>query len=289
MDDRVWVVGPGRAGLSLAYALWESGAVASLAVSGRRRDPPLHPHFGPGGIRYVCGPAPPERGTTALILAVPDHAIFQVAQVIARLGEAPPACAAYHLSGVSGTDPLAPLADQGYLVGVLHPLQALADPLRGARRLRGSFFGVSGVPEAVVQARRLVCALGGHVLLIPSAKRALYHAGAVFASNVMVAALAVAQRILVGAGVPAEEAQEALLVLARGSLENVEALGLAGALTGPVVRGDAETVDLHLRALERRDRSLYVSWGRELVRLAVEAGLSGEALARLSSILEKEP
>ncbi len=281
------MVGAGRAGLSLAYALWEAGAVRSVVVSGRRPEPPPHPLFGPGGIRYVQGLERPERGTTFLVLAVADQAIPRVALELALRGEAPPACAAYHMSGALGTDPLAPLAERGYMVGVLHPLQALADPLRGARLLRGSAFGVSGDAGAVAQARRLVRALGGRVLLVSPGRRPLYHAGAVFASNVVVAALAVARRILVGAGVPSEEAVEALLALARGSLENVEVLGLEGALTGPVVRGDVETVDLHLRALEPRDRSLYVSWGKELVRLAEEAGLATETATRLWNILER--
>jgi predicted short-subunit dehydrogenase-like oxidoreductase (DUF2520 family) len=90
------------------------------------------------------------------------------------------------------------------------------------------------------------------------------------------------------AGVPEDEALQAILPLARGSLENLDRLGPIRALTGPVSRGDVETVRLHLRTLEPRERALYASLGLEILRLAEEGGLDEETRDELRKLFERE-
>ena len=93
--------------------------------------------------------------------------------------------------------------------------------------------------------------------------------------------------ITIGLGGP-EEARGLYLPLIRGAAANLE-MGAAAALTGPVRRGDAETVAAHLRALSPGDRQLYVLLAREALRLAREAGLSGEAAERVERALGPAP
>jgi predicted short-subunit dehydrogenase-like oxidoreductase (DUF2520 family) len=88
------------------------------------------------------------------------------------------------------------------------------------------------------------------------------------ASNFLPPLMDVACRLLERAGVPYDEALPALLPLVRGALSNIEERGLEASVTGPIPRGDVETVDLHLRALDPHDRQLYALLGRELVRIA---------------------
>jgi len=183
MSERLFFIGPGRAGLALGYALWEAGAVESITFCGRKPDPPAHPLFIQGVARYVFGLERPEAGTTAVLLGVPDEVLPEISMALAAHGDAPPGCVAFHLSGAFGTDPLAPLLERGYSVGTLHPLQSLADPVLGAEQLKGVYFAVSGEPAAISAARRIVNPLGSFVLTIPVARRPLYHAAAVFASN----------------------------------------------------------------------------------------------------------
>jgi predicted short-subunit dehydrogenase-like oxidoreductase (DUF2520 family) len=230
----------------------------------------------------------PPSGTTVVLLAVPDAALPQVSINMAAQGPSPPGCAAFHLSGALGTDPLEPLVEAGYSVGTLHPLQALADPVLGASQLEGVSFAVSGEPVALSAARRLVSSLGSSSFSVPVARRPLYHAAAVFASNYLVGLVGAAGRLMAQAGLPEEDALEAILPLARGSLENLGRLGPVGSLTGPVVRGDVETVRLHLRTLEPRERSLYASLGLEILTLAEEGGLDQELVNKLREMLEKE-
>jgi predicted short-subunit dehydrogenase-like oxidoreductase (DUF2520 family) len=288
MGERVFLVGPGRAGLSLAYALWRVEAAEAITVAGRRPDPPAHPLFIQGWARYVFGLERPGPQTTVLILAVPDEALQEVAAGIAALGAAPAGCVAFHLSGAKGADPLAPLLEAGYEIGTLHPLQTLADPILGAEQLEGSYFAVSGGAAAISGARRILHHLGARVITIPVTRRPLYHAAAVLASNYLTVLLGASARLMAQAGVPEDEALDAILPLARGSLENLGRLGPAQALTGPIRRGDLETVRLHLKTLGPRERSLYVVLGLEALDLAREMGLAEETATTLHELLEGE-
>lgn len=268
MTESLCFVGPGRAGLALGYALWQTDQVAELTYFGRRPEPPSHPLFVQGHARYVFGLERPAPDTTALFLSVPDDVLPEIAHALAGQGDAPSGCAAFHLSGALSSDILAPLHARGYAVGTLHPLQSLAHSITGADRLPGSTFAVSGERLAVNTANRLLRYLDGRPIRVPVTGRPLYHAAAVVTSNYLAALMGVGARLLVRSGVPQDGALEALLPLARGTLENIAELGLEGALTGPVARGDVETVRLHLRSMEPRERQVYAALGEELVELA---------------------
>ena len=268
IDGTVMIVGPGRAGLALGYALVQREAVRHLVVSGRRPEPPAHPLFIQGLADYVFGIATPEPGYEAVFLAVPDGVVPEMAHTLAGHGDAPTGCAAFHLSGALSTEVMAPLHARGYAVGSFHPLQSLANPVTAAEHIPGSYVSVTGAPQAVAVARRITAALGCRILTVPETWRPVYHAAAVLAANYLPPLLDAAARLLEQAGVAHEDALPALLPLVRGTLDNIEELGVERAVTGPIARGDLETVSLHLRALEPEDRRLYALLGRELVRLA---------------------
>jgi predicted short-subunit dehydrogenase-like oxidoreductase (DUF2520 family) len=288
VSDVVGIVGAGRMGLSLGSALAESRGVDALVYFGRSHEPPPHPLFDgsvPASYRSGYGPLPTEIGL--LVLAVPDDVVHEVANDVARNGPVPPGCVALHLSGALSTDVLAPLQAVGYAVGSLHPLQTVADPWSGAERLRGCAYALAGEPAALMAGRRLVNALDGQPLVIPPTLRPLYHAAAVFASNYVLAAAAVLARTLAEAGISEEEAVSAVLPLMRGTMDNVEQLGFGAALTGPVARGDIDTVRLHLSRLSSRERRLYSALGLETLRLARAAGLDPERAQALESLLSE--
>ncbi|MFP4623937.1 MAG: Rossmann-like and DUF2520 domain-containing protein [Gemmatimonadota bacterium] len=287
MSDRLAVIGPGRMGLALSGALHQAGALERLTLFGRSPDPPPHPLLDGADVGYRMGLGPPPEGTSILILAVPDDVLHEVANEAARCGPAPGPCVALHLSGALSTDAIAPLHAAGYAVGSLHPLQTIADPWSGAGRLRGCAYAVAGDPIALAAARRLVAALGGQPLVIPPALRALYHAAAVFASNYVLAAAAAVARALAEAGIDEQTAVAAALPLMRGTMDNVEQLGLGAALTGPVARGDVDTVRLHLSRLSARERRLYSALGLETVQLARAVGLDPERADALESLLSE--
>jgi predicted short-subunit dehydrogenase-like oxidoreductase (DUF2520 family) len=260
--ERLVFVGASRVGLALGYALAQADAVESLVYHGRREEPPPHPLFFQGLAEYRFGLVRPEDGTTAVFLTVPDEALAEMAMEVAALGEPPPGCVAFHCSGTLGADPLEALHARGYRVGTLHPFQGLANPVVGAERLVGAWFALSGGPQALAVARRIVSALGGRGITVPTTQRPVYHAASVMASSYLVVLLGEAMRLFRTVGVSDEETEGALTSWARGTLEDVAELGVDAALAGPVRRGDVEVVGLHLRALDAEDRELYSLLGR---------------------------
>jgi predicted short-subunit dehydrogenase-like oxidoreductase (DUF2520 family) len=292
----VVIIGTGRMGLALGSALRQQDAVDRLTFFGRGYEPPPHPIFDPhpapgdvdpfaSGAEYRALPSALPAGTQIVLLAIPDDALPEVAYDLARMGPAPPGCVALHLSGALSTDVLAPLHGAGYTLGSLHPLMAVADPWLAGERLTGAAFALGGEPPAVAAARRLVSALHGRPLVIAPALRPLYHAAAVVASNYLVAITGLATRLLVEAGVSEDDALPALLPLLRGTLDNIEQLGVPAALTGPVARGDIDTLRLHLGRLSPADRVLYCGLGLELLRMARAAGLDDRRAEEIESLL----
>jgi predicted short-subunit dehydrogenase-like oxidoreductase (DUF2520 family) len=291
----VVIIGPGRMGLALGSALRQREATSRLTFFGRGYEAPPHPLFDPhpgegddaaaAGAEYRMLPAQAPPGTELVILAVPDAALPEVAYDLTMMGAAPPGCVALHLSGALSTDVLAPLHAAGYAIGSLHPLMAVADPWLAGHRLLGAAFAVGGEPAAVAAGRRIAFALGGMPLVIAPQLRPLYHAAAVIASNYLIAISGLATRLLEEAGVAEEDALPALLPLLRGTLDNVEQLGVSAALTGPIARGDTDTIRLHLARLSPGDRVLYSGLGLELLRLARAAGLDEQRAGEIHALL----
>jgi predicted short-subunit dehydrogenase-like oxidoreductase (DUF2520 family) len=275
-------------GLALGAALKQVRAVERLTFFGRAMEPPPHPLFdGEDAAEYRFGAQPIPAGTTILILAVPDARLAEVAYDLSRPGEGPPGCVALHLAGALTTEALAPLHSVGYPVGSLHPLQAIADPWHSGDRLIGAAYALAGEPQAINAGRRLVNALEGLALVIPPHSRPLYHASAVVASNYLIALLAFSVRLMMETGVSESDAIEGLIPLMKGTLDNLDQLGVAHALTGPIARGDADTVRLHLTRLSSSDRKLYCGLGLELLRVARAAGLPADQADELETLLER--
>ncbi len=288
MTDRLMIVGPGRLGLALGYALWQADGVESLVYQGRRPEPPSHPLFNQGVARYGFGLERPSPGTTGVFLAVPDDVVLELARVLAAQGEAPERCAAFHMSGALSTDVLSPLHAVGYNVGSFYPLQTVAHPVTGADRLAGSSVAIAGEPPALQVAQRLLGTLGCRALSVPARSRPTQHAAAVLGSNYLAVVLASALRMLGSAGISGEDAIVALLALARGTIDNIEEMGLERAMVGPVTRGEVETLSLHLRSVDPRSREIYKVLGRELIELLGPGDVNEETMHSVWKLFEVE-
>jgi predicted short-subunit dehydrogenase-like oxidoreductase (DUF2520 family) len=149
----------------------------------------------------------------------------------------------------------------------------------------GIFFAISGDPVGTRAALRLVNLLDGKAMVIAPNMRPVYHAAAVMASNNVVAVVAAATRWLQQAGVPPDDTLPALLPLVEGTIDNLKHLGIPAALTGPVARGDTDTIRLHLARLSGPDRALYSALGLEVLRLARTAGLDARKADEIEGLL----
>lgn len=268
----IGIIGGGRMGRGLAHALAEAGERVELWS---RREA--------AGER--AGPADLVGAAATILLAVPDGVIGAVAAGIAP--HVSPDQVILHLSGVHDRGVLAPLSARGAACGSLHPLQTVPDPAKAAERWRGAYAAVEGDDRAVAEAERLAGLLALTPVRVPPGAKVLYHAGAVVASNYVVTLAGLAARWAAAAGLPSEVAGQVYRPLLAGAAANLAETTPSAALTGPIRRGDLDTVGAHLAALGGDDRRLYAVMGLETLRLAREGGLAPELAEPIHRLLRE--
>ena len=283
MTDRpvVGLIGPGRAGVGLALALAQAGYDVRLHGRRKKKVP------APLTLTVGDGDAPPAwiSEVGVLILAVRDDGIRALAEALAAARVITPDHVVLHLSGSQGQEALGSLVTSRAALGSLHPLQTIVEPERTPARLKGSWAAVEGMPRAALAAERLAQDLGMRPFRIATKAKAIYHAGAVFASNYLVVVEAMAQRLLRHAGLTDADAWAALRPLVEGTLENLSRAEPKDALTGPVARGDAATIVRHIESLTLDDGKLYRTLGRAALELAQKRGMDDATAERVAAAL----
>ena len=273
MTERVFVLGAGRAGTGLARALRASGpGIEVVGLHGRR------PADG-----VTTGALPSALASATIILVtVRDAQLDEALRELAASVLAPGAVV-LHASGSADPPALEPLRALGHPCGTFHPLLPLADPARAAEMLRGGYIGIDGDRRARECAQRLAVRLSARWLDIPPGEKARYHAAAVLVSNFPAVLVLLGERVLAATGVPPETAHEALLPLFLAAAENLRRRRGPEALTGPIVRGDVDTIRRHLTALASDPEALaaYRALSASAITLARAAGTEAEALRRI--------
>jgi len=277
----IGLIGPGRAGVGLALAL--AGAGYTVRLHGRKQKTlpaPLTLTVGDGE-----NPPPWLAETDIVILAVRDDGIKPLAESLAQTRAIGERHVVLHLSGVQGQEALGPLVTSRAALGSLHPLQTIVEPERAPARLKGAWAAVEGMPRAVEAGEQLARDVGMRPFRIATKAKAIYHAGAVFASNYLVVVEAVAQRLLRHAGLSDADAWAALRPLVEGTIENLSRAEPKSALTGPVARGDTATIVRHLESLAIDDAKLYRALGRAALELAQKRGMDEGTAERVAEAL----
>jgi predicted short-subunit dehydrogenase-like oxidoreductase (DUF2520 family) len=200
-----------------------------------------------------------------LWLCVPDDAIGDCAEQIAKRGTT--AKMALHSSGALASDVLEPLPKGGLAVAAAHPLMSFV--AGSVPPMKDVLFAVEGDRAAVAAARKIARDLGAVPFTIQKDKKALYHAFGAFTSPLLVAHFATAEKLAAEAGVHKASVRKAMQPIIRRTLENYFASGGATAFSGPLVRGDVETVRKHLQALRPFPAALGVYTA--LVKQALES------------------
>jgi predicted short-subunit dehydrogenase-like oxidoreductase (DUF2520 family) len=284
----IGIAGSGAVAQALGRLLCDVGlpvvAVASRSSANARRAA----EFMGSGVQPVAVQELP-RCAHRVIVATADEGITATARVLSAAGFVKGM--ALHTCGSRGPEALAPLREAGVECGVLHPLQTIPTPEQGSESLRGIAFALAGDAGATRWGAEIIAALGGRELRINPEDMAVYHAGAVLASNVLVAVVDAALRTMARAGVARGEALAAIAPLCRTSLENALRLGPEAALTGPVARGDSETVRAHVSALSSGASDvadLYRSGGSCLLDMAARRGLPDAAIRAVAAALRTQ-
>ena len=283
--DRVFILGAGRAGRSLARALHAGG----VQVTG------LHGRHASTAEGITAGPPPESLGSASCVLVTVRDAQLDGALAMLTTAALAPRAVVLHASGSADPAGLDALRRAGHPCGTFHPLVALSAPDHAPQTLRGAWIGIDGDAEARAVSERLAAAVAAHVLYIPPGEKARYHAAAVFASNFPTVLMCLAEELLREVGIPPDVARKALHPLFASAVENLRGGAGASALTGPIVRGDADTIARHLKALRAHPDTLdaYRALSSAALRWVREGGTSDDArldeIARLLGATARSP
>lgn len=270
---RIVVIGPGRAGMSLAIAAAAADHEV-IAVVGRSFDSAERGAAVVGAIPLTINDPIPE--ADLLLIATRDAAIEPVATRLAR--HLVPVAAAAHLSGLTPVAALDRLADQGVPIGSFHPLQTMPSPEAGAARLAGAYIAITAGPDLQDTLEAFADSLGATPFSLADDAKPVYHAAAAAAANFPLAAFAMAADLFKAAGVPWDVARPLVETVVANSFD----LGPRAALTGPVARGDTGTVAAQLAAVASAGPEWQVAFARFVELLASLTGRSEEFAAVLS-------
>jgi len=279
---KIGIIGAGKVGLSLALALTKAGysvnAVSSRSMSSAYKLgdklPSTTVFEGPQGVANACD---------LIFITTPDSAIQSVAASISPQ----PGLMICHIAAAVPIGILDPLRTQGAITGVFDPLQAIGSS--NAEILPGITFAVEAEEPLSKILREMAVRLGGRVVELNSNDRVLYHASAIMASNYLVTLVSLAADLWRSFGTQ-EQAIRAFMPLVRGTLDNIEQIGIPDCLTGPISRGDTDTIVKHMSGIKEsapQTFEVYRLLGLKTIPMAAAKGsIDATKAAELKELLE---
>jgi predicted short-subunit dehydrogenase-like oxidoreductase (DUF2520 family) len=267
---KIGFIGAGTVGTALAILLAGRGYRVA-GVYSRRRASAEKLAGAVGGCPVAAEAQEVADAAELIFITTPDDAIGAVAaQVKWRAGSS-----VVHCSGADSTDILEPARRTGAGVGGFHPLQTFAGVESALENIPGSTFAIEAEEPLLTTLREMAGNLGGRSIRLQAGDKVLYHAAAVFASNYLVTLVKMAADLWQTFSVPADQSIPALMPLIQGTLHNIETIGIPDCLTGPIARGDAGTIDKHIKALREKVPELlfpYKELGLQTIPIALAKG-----------------
>jgi predicted short-subunit dehydrogenase-like oxidoreductase (DUF2520 family) len=288
-SNQISVIGAGRAGQCLARALSKKGYTIGGLSCKNNKDAQNAVSFIGQGI--ACRTSEEAVGDSEIIfITTPDDVIGEVVKELKEKEINWQRRIVFHCSGVLSSKLLLPLKEKGAVVASLHPLQSLASPDNAEKALQNIYFSLEGDAEACKVGEVIVKKLGSKVIQINAENKIFYHTAASIASNYLITLLMLSCKIMEKGSIELKQAEDALLPLMKGTLENVSFKGIQLSLTGPIIRGDEKTILLHLNALREIDpeiEKLYRLLGLESLKIAESLGkLTTDKIKRIDKILK---
>ena len=206
-----------------------------------------------------------------IFITTPDDAIASVASEIQwHRGQS-----VVHCSGALSNDIMEPAKKLSAQVGAFHPLQTFASVKQAIENIPGSTFAVEAEEPLLSTLKDMATALDGHWIELKANDKVAYHAAAVIACNYLVTLVKLATDLWQSFNIPPSQATQALLPLIRGTIHNIDTIGIPQCLTGPIARGDIETIKKHLDALQKVAPALlstYQELGLQTIPVALAKG-----------------
>ncbi len=263
-------IGAGVVGTALAVRLQEKGYPV-VAVASRSKKSAEKLADAVMGCRAYDSKQEVVDAADIVFVTTPDD---EVQGVISELSWSK-GKSVIHCSGVDSLDVLQKAKDDGAQVGGFHPLQTFASVTHAINNLPGSTFAIEAEEPLSDILKQMAQSLEGEFVMLGLGDKALYHAAAVVACNYTVTLMKMATDMWKTFGVSTEDATKALLPLLRGTINNIENVGLPDCLTGPIARGDIGTVLKHLDAMEEKAPEIadtYREMGLQTIPIALNKG-----------------
>jgi predicted short-subunit dehydrogenase-like oxidoreductase (DUF2520 family) len=224
-----------------------------------------------------------------VFITTPDGAIKETCASIARNDGFSDQAVVLHCSGALPSTILSTAKAGGAYTGSMHPLQSFASADYDLNPFGGIIVAVEGDNQAIQAAKAIASDLGATTVTLITEAKTLYHASAVSASNYLVTLLDLAFRLINAAGIDSQDAFRVLRPLIDGTLANIEKVGIPAALTGPIERGDVQTIAKHVQEIGSKNPellALYKTLGLHTIAIAEAKGtLSESAAEQLKKIL----
>jgi len=260
----------GTVGMALAVRLNSKG-YRVIAVSSRSLTSAKKLAEAVTGCRAYIDKQDVADTAELIFITTPDDAIASVAaETRWHRGQS-----VVHCSGALSTDILEPARKLGARVGAFHPLQTFASVKQAIENIPGSTFAVEAEESLSGTLKDMATTLDSHWIELKASDKVTYHAAAVITCNYLVTLVKLATDLWQGFGVPQPRAIQALLPLIRGTIHNIDTVSIPQCLTGPIARGDIETIKKHLDALEKVAPALlstYRELGRQTIPIALAKG-----------------
>jgi predicted short-subunit dehydrogenase-like oxidoreductase (DUF2520 family) len=260
-------VGAGTTGTAVAVRLAQHGYPVT-AVSSRSLTSAEKLAGRISGCKVYDGAQEVADIAKLVFITTPDDTISKVAaEVQWHKGQS-----VVHCSGAHSVDILESAKQRGANTGCFHPLQTFASVDQAIDNIPGSTFAIEAEEPLSSMLKEMATALEGDWVTLKAGDKVLYHAAAVFACNYLVTLVKLATDLWQTFEVPSAQATKALMPLLRGTLSNIENVGLPNCLTGPIARGDLGTISRHLDSLSKQAPSLlgiYKELGQQTVPIAL--------------------
>ena len=281
---RIGFIGAGKVATTLAIGLSNKGYPV-IAISSRSRESAKNLANRISGCLAYDNNQEVANNAELIFITTPDDVIASVAAEV----KWHPEQSVIHCSGAYSTDILEPARKAGALVGAFHPLQTFASSKQ--ENISGITFAIEAEEPLLAKLKDMATALDGYRVEIGAGDRVIYHAAAVFACNYLVTLVKIATDLWQTFSVPPDQATRALLPLIRGTLHNIDTIGIPQCLTGPIARGDTGTIRKHLNALKEKAPALlspYKELGLQTIPVALAKGRINEQQAsELETILKQ--
>ena len=270
-------IGAGTVGTALAVLLSDKGYQVT-AVSSRSRSSAKNLAKAVNGCRVINSNQEVADVADIVFITTPDDTIATVvSQVKWHNGQS-----VVHCSGSDSTATLEPARQAGAAVGGFHPLQTFAGVKQAIENIPGSTFAIEAEGRLLDKLKEMATAFGGNWIELKASDKVAYHAAAVIACNYLVTLIKLATDLWQTFSIPPDQATKALFPLIRGTLHNIETIGIPQCLTGPIARGDTGTIHKHLSMLKEKAPALltpYRELGLQTIPIALAKGKINEQQA----------